>query len=338
MQQRNREPFRLRNTVKTSLGITAPSSDKQITKACHKMAAPIRLSRLTFMSNFYRAQFGRCCYQQISYSLVNNSVKKRFSSLLCLHKSHINLRQRDPKSTNTTTFEQQSTLTTAISHAPTAKLLESLITTCPEVKRGIHSNAYNRTSSTSIRVISMCNPNRGVITSHVRCMSYKKEKSRKSQQSSEEEDSDDESDIQSNSFDEVEDDYENSAPGIAKDYKDTVVSISSLRLDLILKTGLNISRAQTEDLFYGSKIRHNTNKVVKKSTPISLGDEVDVIIGSHEENENLLDVQRVLLKAVGREKSKKDRIMVKLRRWKKLTVENYLHHTHTKNSTKGVED
>lgn len=56
-------------------------------------------------------------------------------------------------------------------------------------------------------------------------------------------------------------------------------SVSSMRLDLILKSGLGMARNKVETLFYESKIRLNGQKVLKKSETVSIGDEIDVVKG-----------------------------------------------------------
>lgn len=104
-------------------------------------------------------------------------------------------------------------------------------------------------------------------------------------------------------------------------YTKTVkVNVTSMRLDVILKTGLGLSRNKLETTFYESKIRLNGEKVLKKSVHVQEGDEIDVIKGSSINNKDFLTIAKVeILSAI----PKDDNISVKLRRCKSLTIENY---------------
>lgn len=77
-----------------------------------------------------------------------------------------------------------------------------------------------------------------------------------------------------------------------------------------------------ETLFYESKIRVNGKKLLKKSSQVSVGDEIDVIKGISHMNPDHLIVQRIeVLSAKPKEES--DGLLVKLRRNKSLVIENY---------------
>lgn len=115
----------------------------------------------------------------------------------------------------------------------------------------------------------------------------------------------------------VEHDEDGDEPG--KDYKDIVASIGSMRLDNVLKAGLGISKNKIEVAFYDSKLRLNGIKVLKKSLSVKLGDEADVIIGKNSKNDEFLDVSRVVIRGV----IETERTKVKLRRYKRLTIQNY---------------
>jgi RNA-binding protein YlmH len=52
-----------------------------------------------------------------------------------------------------------------------------------------------------------------------------------------------------------------------------------MRIDLILKSGLNIARNKIELAFYENKIRKNGKKILKKSQSVAVGDEIDFIKG-----------------------------------------------------------
>lgn len=80
--------------------------------------------------------------------------------------------------------------------------------------------------------------------------------------------------------------------------------------------------SKVETLFYESKIRVNGEKLMKKSSPVAVGDEIDVIKGVSQMNPEHLVVQRVeVLSAVPKEDS--DGLSVQLRRQKSLIIENY---------------
>lgn len=55
--------------------------------------------------------------------------------------------------------------------------------------------------------------------------------------------------------------------------------VPSLRIDLIIKSGLSIARNKIELAFYENKIRKNGQKIAKKSLPVNIGDEIDFIKG-----------------------------------------------------------
>ncbi|CAG9862345.1 unnamed protein product [Phyllotreta striolata] len=98
------------------------------------------------------------------------------------------------------------------------------------------------------------------------------------------------------------------------------VSVPSLRVDALLKTGLGLSRNRIETLFYSSNIRVNGEKLLKKSTSVYEGDEIDVVKGVSPTNPNFLIVARIEIVEV---KGEDESINVKLRRCKALTIENY---------------
>ncbi|XP_014662497.1 PREDICTED: uncharacterized protein C6orf203-like [Priapulus caudatus] len=162
------------------------------------------------------------------------------------------------------------------------------------------------------------------VLTQLRCLSHKnKGKKKGKHKSNVEEEHSDEDNVEMGL---VDDDNDNDLDGLPKDFKDMVVTVSSLRLDAVLKTGLGISRSATEDAFYGSKLRINRQRVLKKSCQVALGDEIDIVLGPRVDNENMLDVQRVLVRGISNERTRSDRIILALRRWKKFTVENYLLH------------
>lgn len=98
------------------------------------------------------------------------------------------------------------------------------------------------------------------------------------------------------------------------------VTLNNLRLDAVLKAGLSMARNKAEIAFYESRIRVNGLKVLKKSQQVKEGDEVDVIKGINVNNPNFLTVGRVEVLSV---KPKGESFLVKLRKSKSLTIENY---------------
>lgn len=98
------------------------------------------------------------------------------------------------------------------------------------------------------------------------------------------------------------------------------VKINSLRTDLVVKAGLSVARNKVENLFYGSQIRVNGKKILKKSTRLHVGDEVDVIRGLSPLNPEFLLVSRIEILSV---KPEEENVAVKIRRFKSLTIENY---------------
>nr|CAD7574848.1 unnamed protein product [Timema californicum] len=105
-----------------------------------------------------------------------------------------------------------------------------------------------------------------------------------------------------------------------KTSKVVIVRVGSLRIDLLLKAALGIARNKVEAIFYQSKIRINGEKLLKKSTLVNVGDEIDIIRGPSPLNSDFLIVSRVeVLSASANENN----ISVKLRRSKTLTIENY---------------
>lgn len=95
-------------------------------------------------------------------------------------------------------------------------------------------------------------------------------------------------------------------------------SVSSMRVDIILKSGLGISRNKIETAFYDSKIRKNGRKVLKKSEGVAVGDELDLITDNNSGNPNFMTVSR--LKIIGA-KLDTDVYRIRLIRDKNLLVE-----------------
>ncbi|KAL1123632.1 hypothetical protein AAG570_002708 [Ranatra chinensis] len=98
--------------------------------------------------------------------------------------------------------------------------------------------------------------------------------------------------------------------------------MASLRVDNVIKAGLGIARNKVETLFYESRIRVNGCKIPKKSFKVDVGDEVDVIKESSRMNEEFLNVSRIVVLS-NEENKDGDGLVVKMRRYKTLTIEDY---------------
>ncbi|XP_012062575.1 PREDICTED: uncharacterized protein C6orf203 homolog [Atta cephalotes] len=98
------------------------------------------------------------------------------------------------------------------------------------------------------------------------------------------------------------------------------VRIPSIRLDTISKTGFGISRNKIDEAFYGSKIRINGNKVLKKSKEMKIGDEIDLILHQSVDNPGLLVINRIVILSMD---PVNDGIQMKLSVDKNLLIEDY---------------
>lgn len=146
---------------------------------------------------------------------------------------------------------------------------------------------------------------------HARFKSKKKGVPRSTlKEEEEEEDYPEESDY----VDEPEDD-----PSLPKDYKDLEKFVQSYRFDLIMKAGLDVARNKLEDAFYGSKLRLNGQKLIKKSKMVKVGDTLDLILSENHETDTVT-LQRVILKKVLGESKDGDKYKVVLRRWKNIDL------------------
>ncbi|XP_078617543.1 uncharacterized protein LOC144885496 [Branchiostoma floridae x Branchiostoma japonicum] len=107
-----------------------------------------------------------------------------------------------------------------------------------------------------------------------------------------------------------------------KDYKDITRVVPSVRLDAVLKAGLDTSRHKIEEEFYSNKIRVNGQKVLKKSILLKEGDMVDLIRTTQTEQEGMMSVSRVVLLKTENRTTQSGNTYVQLRRWKALLVPN----------------
>lgn len=147
---------------------------------------------------------------------------------------------------------------------------------------------------------------------HTSPLSLKSKKQRKSKPVGEE-DSDEE-------MVSVEDEDE----GLESNSKVAILTVSSLRMDNVLRTAFQIARNKIEILFYESRLRVNGYKVVKKSHNVALGDEIDIIKGFSPVNPKCLLVNRI--KVLGASETQKDdsgNFRLKIRKFKNLMISNY---------------
>lgn len=103
--------------------------------------------------------------------------------------------------------------------------------------------------------------------------------------------------------------------------------VSSLRIDSIMKAGINMPKMKVLEGIYNGSVRINGHKVVKKSTQVSLGDEVDQVLGFTAHNPNLMEVNRVTLLAAFHDRvTDRGRFQVRLRCQRRLVIEKYADH------------
>ncbi|XP_070189185.1 uncharacterized protein [Littorina saxatilis] len=125
---------------------------------------------------------------------------------------------------------------------------------------------------------------------------------KKSQQNDEDEESDEE--------ELTDDDYE--AP---LNFKKMKIHLKSLRADSVVSSALDISRNRVDEIFFGSRLRLNGEKLLKKSKQMSEGDYVDVVVERSAEEDKLL-VKRVKVISVSSERTNKDKLVVIVKVWK----------------------
>ncbi|CAH2040636.1 unnamed protein product, partial [Iphiclides podalirius] len=123
------------------------------------------------------------------------------------------------------------------------------------------------------------------------------------------------SDLDSDDEQDDEDDY-----SLTKDSKVIKFNTTSLRTDGVLKSALGVSRNKIEQVFYESKIRINGKKILKKSHAVKVGSEIDVIKSISPHNPDHLYVSRVEVLNLA---AKEETIVVTVRRFKNLLIENY---------------
>ncbi|KAH6927756.1 hypothetical protein HPB50_007765 [Hyalomma asiaticum] len=100
--------------------------------------------------------------------------------------------------------------------------------------------------------------------------------------------------------------------------------VSSLRVDSIIKAGINLPKTKALESIYDGSIRLNGQKITKKGTQVAIGDEVDHVLGFSQQNPNLMEVDRVTLLATHHDRiTDKGRFQVRLRCQRRLVIEKY---------------
>lgn len=106
-------------------------------------------------------------------------------------------------------------------------------------------------------------------------------------------------------------------------FTDRVIDVNANRFDVILKTAAHVTRASVDQAFFENRIRVNGYCLTKKSEMASEGDVIDLIKGRNMENSDNLDVSRVEIVKLSDIGTNTGRIKMKVRAFKKLTIENY---------------
>lgn len=146
----------------------------------------------------------------------------------------------------------------------------------------------------------------------LQCRSKSKKAKGKAAAAKEEEDEEEE--------DEEEDEQSAAEPGD----NERTAFVSSLRIDSIMKAGINMPKMKVLECFYNGSIRLNGQKVLKKGAQVSVGDEVDHVLGFTAQNPNLMEVNRVTLLASNHDRmTEKGRFQVRLRCQRRLVIEKY---------------
>ncbi|XP_064594662.1 uncharacterized protein LOC135461472 [Liolophura sinensis] len=146
-------------------------------------------------------------------------------------------------------------------------------------------------------------------TTHIRQMSKGRKKA-KSQQETEDESSDEEL---SEWMESLEEEESEDTAGAPNNFTQVKVHMKALRADAVASAGLNMARNKVDDLFYKSKLLLNGEKLLKKSFKMDVGEFVDVVTGT-KDNETM--VKRVQIVKIMKEKTKTDKLIVILRVWK----------------------
>ncbi|KAL8599949.1 hypothetical protein ACOMHN_050251 [Nucella lapillus] len=98
-------------------------------------------------------------------------------------------------------------------------------------------------------------------------------------------------------------------------FKKMQIYVKSLRADSVVSSALDISRNRVDEIFFGSRLRLNGDKLLKKSKQLDEGDYVDLIMERLADDGQLM-VKRVKVIDILPERTNKDRIAVTVKAWK----------------------
>ncbi|KAF0289362.1 uncharacterized protein FJT64_012379 [Amphibalanus amphitrite] len=107
------------------------------------------------------------------------------------------------------------------------------------------------------------------------------------------------------------------------DFKVLKGSVNSTRIDSVLKFALGMSRNKVENAFYSNSIYLNGERLDKKKHSVTIEDEVDVVRGLNTLNPSFIDVHRVEVLDIQRSRTDPDKLVIKVKRFKRLTIDNY---------------
>lgn len=142
-----------------------------------------------------------------------------------------------------------------------------------------------------------------------------KKRGKKSKQEEEESESEDDDPSQENPLLMDDNHDENSL-----DSRTIVIDVNSLRLDIVIKSAMSVTRARVEEAFYNGDILVNGERPDKKSDNISLGDEIDLIKNINPDDHTMVDVKRVQIVGLPDKASNTGRFKVKVKSPQELTI------------------
>nr|KAG5702978.1 hypothetical protein BaRGS_014801 [Batillaria attramentaria] len=83
-------------------------------------------------------------------------------------------------------------------------------------------------------------------------------------------------------------------------FKKIKIFVKSLRADSVISSALDISRNRVDEIFFGSRLRVNGDKLLKKSKQLDEGDYVDLVVDRSADVEDHVLVKRVKIIVGGR--------------------------------------
>ncbi|XP_015120159.1 uncharacterized protein LOC107043264 [Diachasma alloeum] len=126
--------------------------------------------------------------------------------------------------------------------------------------------------------------------------------------------------IEAEDDDEDEEDEEMRMLAQGKNNKIITPSTASMRIDAVVKAALGIARNKADVALYESKIRINSEKVLKKGYQVNINDVIDFIVGPSPQNPKFTIVHRITILDA---KPNVDTIKLKVLREKNLVIDDY---------------